>query len=241
MSRIFIFLANFHCTIFSFFRPFLQESPIGVSELMMQKLIESGVEVILEDHVDVEFDYQLHDHEAELAEGEKPIPSALFFKSRTVCTRKGRKICADLVIPCLNGRPNTDALRAHFGEFVQESGHVDIRDTFQLPNTDTVFVAGDIVNREYFNLWVNLKDHAEIVFRNVCDIVRGKHAYATLSTRGINEYPEITCFGPEYAINTSKGCCGFFKGLATGTKAWALQKQSDLTMKPPPADLSGKK
>lgn len=33
---------------------------------MLAKLIESGVEVFLEDHVDVQFDFMLHDHEAEL-------------------------------------------------------------------------------------------------------------------------------------------------------------------------------
>ena len=208
---------------------------------MMERMIEAGVEVILEDHIDVEFDYQLHDHEAELEEGETVVPSALFFKRRTVSTRKGRKICTDLVIPCLNGRPNTDSLRAHFGEFVQESGHVDVRDTLQLPNSDNIFVAGDIVNREYFNLWVNLQQHADIVFRNVCDVVRGKHAYATIPKSNVKEYPDITSFGPEYAINTSQGCCGFFKGYASGTRAWALQKRAELSQKPSPADLNQRK
>jgi thioredoxin reductase len=124
---------------------------------MLEKLIDSNIEVILEDHVDVDFDYQLHDHEAELEEGEKVIPSALFFKRRTVCTRKGRKIHTDLVIPCLQGTPNTEALRRYFSAHLTESGHVDVRNTMQLPSTDNIFVCGDIVNREHCDLYINVK------------------------------------------------------------------------------------
>jgi hypothetical protein len=77
-----------------------------------------------------------------------------------------------------------------------------------------------------------VQEHVDVVFKNVCDVVIGKHAYVTLPSHAPFEYPEIICFGPQYGIAASKGCCGFFKGVASGNSAWAVTKRLDLVERP---------
>ena len=73
----------------------------------------------------------------------------------------------------------------------------------------------------------------KLLVRNVLSVVEGKHAYETLSVRGLAEFPSVTLFGPEFGIAASTGFCGFCKGVASGSLAWAQAKRYDLVSKPP--------
>jgi NADH dehydrogenase FAD-containing subunit len=132
---------------------------------------------------------------------------------RTYRTKKGQKVEADLLIRCVNGKPNTQCLRKNFSHVLQKSGKVSVRPTLQILTHENVFIAGDIVDMPNCQLVVNLTDMPDVIVTNALDVLRGRHAYKNF-VPGTASWPNSISIGPSDAVG---GSAVMFGMVSTGT------------------------
>ncbi|KAF6743860.1 hypothetical protein DFP72DRAFT_931498 [Ephemerocybe angulata] len=103
------------------------------------------------------------------------ISSLEISEASTIRTEKGRLLVADLVIhPCRGPRPNTDYLATLGDESIAATGHVKVIPTFQLSGHPRIFAAGDIVDWDEQKQAEKYGAHADVVVKNVLDVLRGR-------------------------------------------------------------------
>ncbi|KIK00638.1 hypothetical protein K443DRAFT_679005 [Laccaria amethystina LaAM-08-1] len=85
----------------------------------------------------------------------------------TVKTRKGKKITADLVVPCRGGRPNTGFIASSLGaDVLSSAGRVKVLPTLQLQNHPRIFAGGDIIEWKEQKQAAKAPNHAAVIAKN---------------------------------------------------------------------------
>jgi apoptosis-inducing factor 2 len=67
-------------------------------------------------------------------------------EGNTIYTTKGTEIKADVTFSCIGFMPNTKIMRDNMGEFLNESGFVNVNQNLQLKGHPNIFVAGVLKN-----------------------------------------------------------------------------------------------
>ncbi|EDR06302.1 uncharacterized protein LACBIDRAFT_294694 [Laccaria bicolor S238N-H82] len=112
---------------------------------LTKRVQKGGVQLVLEDHID------------------DIVPS----QDGTVKTRKGKKITADLVVPCRGGRPNTSFIASSLGSDVLSSaGRVKVLPTLQLPSHPRILAGGDIIEWKEQKQAAKYPAHASVIAKN---------------------------------------------------------------------------
>ena len=182
----------------------LNDCPTQQSLKALALLQERKVNVVLEDSVIYDTPVDPFDE------------SKMELARRTYRTKKGQKLEADLLIRCLNGRPNTECMQRHFSHVVRASGKIAVRPTLQTPTHDNVFIAGDIVDLPNCQMVVNLTDMPDVVFANALDVLHGRCVVRT---------------GPGWSISQIQCHCSFScPGMRT--KPLRLAARSGPTLSP---------
>ncbi|KAF8811277.1 FAD/NAD(P)-binding domain-containing protein [Phlegmacium glaucopus] len=95
----------------------------------------------------------------------------------TITTRNGRKLVADLVIPCQGPRPNAGFVTLDAGTF-SETGHVRVSSTFQVFGYPRIFAGGDVIEWDEQKQVSKYSTHASIITRNVISVLEKKQPAA---------------------------------------------------------------
>ncbi|KAG2004408.1 hypothetical protein CC2G_002967 [Coprinopsis cinerea AmutBmut pab1-1] len=96
----------------------------------------------------------------------------------TIRTAKGRLLVADLVIPCRGPRPNTSFLAGLEDGPINHAGYVHVIPTLQVWRHPRILAAGDIIDRDEQKQLQKYPYHADVVVRNVLDILKGRQPEA---------------------------------------------------------------
>jgi NADH dehydrogenase FAD-containing subunit len=115
--------------------------------------------------------------------------------SRTVTTRNGVTIEADLVIPTFGPRGvHTDFLTTGssptIAASVLENTHLDVKPTLQLKSNPRVFACGDVIEWPEQHMLTKTGPHADVVIPNVISVLNGlqRGAKDLGTVRGLKNY-----------------------------------------------------
>jgi len=106
-----------------------------------------------------------------------------------VTTRSGRKVVADLVIPCQGPRPNSDFVTLN-PEVISRTGHVRVSSTLQVFKYPRIFAGGDVIEWDEQKQLTKCSVHASIIARNVISVL--KQQQPQILYQGSNEMITIT-------------------------------------------------
>ncbi|KAJ7599214.1 FAD/NAD(P)-binding domain-containing protein [Mycena floridula] len=113
------------------------------------------------------------------------------FESKSLTTRNGHSLDADLVLRTRGPKPNTSFMTSSLGESsVSSNGKVKVRKTLQLEGHNNIFALGDIVDLPEQSQAMKTDAHAMVVAANVISYLKG-------NTR-MKEYKK----GPEIVLIT---------------------------------------
>ncbi|KZV96818.1 FAD/NAD(P)-binding domain-containing protein [Exidia glandulosa HHB12029] len=168
-------------------------------------------------------DKMLRDGGVKLVTDDVIDASELSSDTGTVTTRKGAVIHADLIIPCVGTRPNTDFV-CTLGEGVLDSrGFIPTKPTLQLPHFPEIFAAGDVLAWDEQKQMAKANGQAGIVASNIVSMTKGASPGAVY--KGSWELIVIT-FGP----NGGTGYFGILWGIIVGDWFSRFVKSKDLVI-----------
>ncbi|EFA78009.1 putative apoptosis inducing factor [Heterostelium album PN500] len=94
------------------------------SDKLIKKMTKMGIKVMMNTVVDIPPEAVSNRNNMAVVEYE--------LKEQVLLTDKNEKIEADLVFWCLGNRPNSEALRAHFGGSIDHMGHLKVNESMQV-------------------------------------------------------------------------------------------------------------
>ncbi|KAF8154820.1 hypothetical protein B0H34DRAFT_538842 [Crassisporium funariophilum] len=92
-------------------------------------------------------------------------------------TRNGRKLVADLVVPCRGPRPNSSFVTLAPGT-LSESGHVRVSSTMQVFKYPRIFAGGDVIEWDEQKQVTKYSLHASVIAQNVMAVLNKKQPSA---------------------------------------------------------------
>ncbi|KAG5642076.1 hypothetical protein DXG03_003629 [Asterophora parasitica] len=110
---------------------------------------------------------------------------------KSLTTRNGKVLVADLVVPTRGPRPNTGFIAASLGDSVlSQNGFVPVSTTFQLPAYPRIFAAGDIADLKEQKQVAKYPGHAAVIAANVLSVLSGQKP--TKAYKGATEMIIVT-------------------------------------------------
>jgi len=106
-----------------------------------------------------------------------------------VTTRSGRKLIADLVVPCKGPRPNSGFVTLDPNS-LSKTGHVRVSPTLQVFKYPRIFAGGDVIEWDEQKQVTKYSVHASIISRNVIALLKKKQPPALYE--GTHEMISIT-------------------------------------------------
>ena len=167
-------------------------SPIAVSDHLLNFLNSKNVDVIFNSKVNLD-DYK---------DWEDLKLTRQVYKTTT-----GHQIEADLVIKCVNGKPNTQMFLANFGSAVNEKGLLKTRPTLQLEGHDNIFVTGDISNLPHNHAYGNLEPAIKVALANITAFAKGEPVTATYASNGFPAPAFTTISLDKVLVDLTFLCC----------------------------------
>lgn len=104
---------------------------------------------------------------------DKYLKSLPRLQRRTISTKSGREIEADLVFNCTGTRLNNRLLKQNFSQCLDENGRLIVNSNMQVEGYSNVFAVGDITNVEEVKMAYNAGRHAPVVANNI-KVLAGK-------------------------------------------------------------------
>ncbi|KAF9471446.1 FAD/NAD-P-binding domain-containing protein [Pholiota conissans] len=94
-------------------------------------------------------------------------------ESGVIKTRNGKRIIADLVVPCRGPKPNTGFVTLVPGT-LSETKHIRVSATLQVFNYPRIFAGGDAIAWEEQKQFAKYGSHASVIANNVVSVLKNK-------------------------------------------------------------------
>lgn len=99
-------------------------------------------------------------------DSKRPSDSVFADGGETV-TSRGKKISYDLLLWCIGGRPNTDYMRQHFADSLNEAGRIKVMPDLRIAGRDGLFAMGDITDLAENKMAVHVGGQVKVMAANV--------------------------------------------------------------------------